>query len=128
MLLALQQEIYSFVASFILKYIGNISKKYRKNTLYSTITTHTKRFFNVLEYAKRAAGHSRQAVRIFIIHNYALLITVSLALEMFTLNCFSIMVSSGLSGAARLNCIIFTRRSGALISVSPHSIASRTAL
>ena len=33
-------------------------EKYRKNTLYSTITTHTKRFFNVFEHAKRAAGHS----------------------------------------------------------------------
>ena len=52
-------------------------RKYRKNTLYSTITTHTKRFFYVLEHAKRAAGHSRQAVRISILHNYALLIAVS---------------------------------------------------
>ena len=77
MLLALQQEIYSFVALFILKYIGKHIEKYRKNTLYSTITTHTKRFFNVLEHAKRAAGHSRQAVRISILHNYALLIAVS---------------------------------------------------
>ena len=76
---ALQQEIYSFVALFILKYIGKHIEKYRKNTLYSTITTHTKRFFNVLEHAKRAAGHSRQAVRISILHNYALLITVSLS-------------------------------------------------
>ena len=78
-LLALQQEIYSFVALFILKYIGKHIEKYRKNTLYSTITTHTKRFFNVLEHAKRAAGHSRQAVRISILHNYALLIAVSLS-------------------------------------------------
>ena len=39
MLLALQQEIYSFVALFILKYIGKHIEKYRKNTLYSTITT-----------------------------------------------------------------------------------------
>ena len=68
MLLALQQEIYSFVALFILKDIGKHIEKYRKNTLYSTITTHTKRFFYVLEHAKRAAGHSRQAVRISILH------------------------------------------------------------
>ena len=46
MLLALQQEIYSFVALFILKYIGKHIEKYRKNTLYSTITTHTKRFLS----------------------------------------------------------------------------------
>ena len=80
MLLALQQEIYSFVALFILKYIGKHIEKYRKSTLYSTMTTHTKkRFFYVLEHAKRAAGHSRQAVRISIINNYALLITLSLS-------------------------------------------------
>ena len=73
------KEIYSFVALFILKYIGKHIEKYRKNTLYSTKTTHKKRFFNIFEHAKRAAGHSRQAVRISIIYNYALLITVSLS-------------------------------------------------
>ena len=92
MLLALQQEIYSFVALFILKYIGKHIEKYRKNTLYSTITTHTKRFFNVLEHAKRAAGHSRQAVRISILHNYALLIAV-FYLE-FTISCSKLLNAS----------------------------------
>ena len=79
-LLVLQQEIYFFVALFILKYIGKHIEKCRKNTLYILQQQHTqKRFFNVLEHAKRAAGHSRQVVRISIIHNYALLITVSCA-------------------------------------------------
>ena len=42
MLLALQQEICSFVALFIFKYIGKHIEKYRKSTPYSRITTHTK--------------------------------------------------------------------------------------
>ena len=40
MLLALQQEIYSFVALFILKYIGKHIEKYRKNTIFYNNNTH----------------------------------------------------------------------------------------
>ena len=107
MLLALQQEIYSFVALFILKYIGKHIEKYHKNTLYSTITTHKKRFFNVLEHAKRAAGHSRQAVRISILHNYALLIAVSTTCLLLSKICLysTVYACCATAGTKKYTCI-----------------------